>query len=299
MSAERTRSTGRAVLAVLRIPHWVKNGFVLAPLFFSKLLDDSDAIRTALVATLIFCLVSSAAYVLNDWMDRHEDAEHPIKRQRPIARGELTARQAAAVGVGLLVVAAGLGLAEGLSWNFAAVIAGYLVINALYSTRLRAADLVDVCVIAAGFVLRVLAGTTALEVEASSWIVLSTGLLALLLALGKRRADLAQEGEARRSLQGYTVEFIDTALATLAASVIGFYSLFTVSEYAVGRFGNEYLYLTTFWVVVGVLRYLQLVIAQGRYGSPTDIALRDRPMQMIVAGWLITFYVLAYPLGNG
>jgi 4-hydroxybenzoate polyprenyltransferase len=294
------RSTARAAVAVLRIPHWVKNGFVLAPLFFSKLLDDSDAVGTAIAATAIFALISSSIYVLNDWVDREEDAKHPLKKDRPLARGELTGRQAAIVGVTVLVLGAALTAATGMPWKFVGVLGGYLVMNVLYSTLLRTAALVDVCVIAAGFVLRVLAGTTALDVPASSWIVLSSGLLALLLGLGKRRTDLAQEGEARRrSLEGYTVEFIDTALATFAAAVIGFYALFTVSDYALQRFGNEHLYLTTFWVAVGVLRYLQLIIVKGSYGSPTDIALRDRPMQLIVAGWLITFYVLAYPLGNG
>jgi 4-hydroxybenzoate polyprenyltransferase len=299
MAVATGRSTARAAVALLRLPHWIKNAFVIAPLFFSKQLGKPGAVGDALAATLVFGLAASAAYVFNDWMDRHEDAAHPVKRERPIASGEIGGRQALAIGVALLTAAAALTAAAGLPLAFAGVIGAYLVVNALYSTRLRHADLVDVCVIAAGFVLRVLAGTTAVGVEASSWIVLSTGLLALLLALGKRRTDLAQEGESRRSLEGYTVEFIDTALATLAAAVIAFYALFTVSDYALRRFGSEHLYLTTFWVAVGVLRYLQLVIAKGRFGSPTDVALRDRPMQMVVAGWLVTFYVLAYPLGNG
>jgi len=288
-----------AFVALARIPHWTKNGFVLAPLVFSKELGDAAAVGRAVSAFVVFSLVSSAVYALNDWMDREADARHPVKARRPLASGELTARDAAWLATACIGLALTVGLVAGLGIGFWAVIGSYLTINIAYSMGLRHVELVDVCVIASGFVLRVLAGTTALDVDASSWIILSTGLLAMLLALGKRRTDLAQEEVGhRRSLEGYSVEFIDAALACLAASVIGFYALFTVSDYAQERFGSHELYLTTFWVVVGILRYLQTIIAHGQLGSPTDIALRDRPLQVIVAGWIGTFWLLAYPLSS-
>jgi decaprenyl-phosphate phosphoribosyltransferase len=291
------RSKVAAAVALIRVGHWTKSAFVLAPLFFSKKLGVGDAVIDALAATAAFSFVASAVYVLNDWTDRHMDARHPVKSVRPFASGELGGRDGVVIGLTCLLIAAAIGLAAGLPPEFWLVIAAYVVINAAYSLWLRHATLVDICVVAAGFVLRVLAGTTAIEVEASSWIVLSTGLLALVLGLGKRRTDLAQEQATdRRSLDGYTVEFIDIALATLAAAVIGFYSLFTVSRYATDRFDSDELYLTTFFVAVGILRYLQIIIAHGRLGSPTDIALRDRPMQLIVAGWALTFYLLSYVL---
>jgi decaprenyl-phosphate phosphoribosyltransferase len=289
------RSTAAAVLALMRPVHWVKNAFVFAPLMFAKKLDDPGAIGAAVVATIVFCLVASAVYVGNDWRDRDEDARHPTKRVRPLASGELGRREALVTGVGCLVVALAAGLAAGLPPAFWLVTAVYVVMNVAYSVRLRHVELVDVLIIAAGFVLRVLAGTTAIQVQASQFIVLSTGLLALLLAMGKRRVDLSMEtSDDRRSLDGYTLEFVDVALATLAASVIGFYALFTVSEYAIERYDSDNLYLTTFFVAVGILRYLQVILAHGSRQSPTDIAVGDRFMQVAVAGWAVSFVLVAY-----
>jgi decaprenyl-phosphate phosphoribosyltransferase len=291
------RSTAAAVLALLRPSHWAKNAFVLAPLMFAKKLDEAGAIVDALAATIVFCLIASAVYVGNDWRDRHEDAQHPRKRVRPLASGELGRREALVAGIGCLGLAVAVGVAAGLPAAFWVVMAVYVVVNLGYSLRLRHVQLVDVLIIAAGFVLRVLAGTTAIAVPASQFIVLSSGLLALLLAMGKRRIDLSLEtSAARRSLHGYSLEFIDVALATLAASVIGFYALFTVSDYAIERYHSDNLYLTTFFVAVGILRYLQVILAHGHQGTPTEIALGDRFMQMVVAGWALTFVVVAYLL---
>jgi decaprenyl-phosphate phosphoribosyltransferase len=291
------RSKAVAMLVLLRPPQWAKNVFVLAPLMFAKKLDEAGAVVDAVAATAVFCLIASAVYVGNDWRDRAEDAEHPRKRVRPLASGELGAREATIAGIGCVIGALAIGLAAGLPWQFWVVMAVYVGMNVGYSLRLRHVQLVDVLIIAAGFVLRVLAGTTAIDVPASQFIVLSSGLLALLLAMGKRRIDLSMEGTAaRRSLTGYSLEFIDVALATLAASVIGFYALFTVSDYAIERYHSQDLYLTTFWVAVGILRYLQVVLAHGHQGGPTEIALGDRFMQVVVAGWAATFIVIAYLL---
>jgi decaprenyl-phosphate phosphoribosyltransferase len=289
----RTRSRAAAVLALLRPEQWAKNVFVIAPLMFAKKLDEAGAVLDAVAATLVFCLVASAVYVANDWRDREEDAAHPRKHVRPLASGELGGRDAVLAALACLALAGAIGVAAGLPGPFWVVMAAYVAINVAYSLRLRHVELVDVIVVAAGFVLRVLAGTTAIEVAASQFIVLSTGLLALLLAMGKRRIDLSAEtAPARRSLQGYSTEFIDVALATLAASVIGFYALFTVSAYAIERYDSDNLYLTTFWVAVGVLRYLQVVLAHGHQGGPTEIALGDRFMQVVVVGWAATFVAI-------
>ncbi len=295
VEAAPSRSRWEARLALLRIPQWTKNVFVLAPLFFSKKLDSLDAVGTSLAAAFVFALCSSAVYTLNDYLDRVEDSHNPLKRRRPLASAELGLRDAVPLGVGCLLLASAVGLSAGLAGAFWATIGVYLAIQIAYSTRLREVVLVNVAVIAAGFVLRVLAGTTALRVEASPFIVLASGLLALLLALGKRRSDLNVEtGVARSSLRGYTVEFIDLSLATLAAAVIGFYAEFTISAYSIRRFGSTHLYLTTFLVAVGVIRYLQVVVIEQPLGSPTDIVLRDRPLQGIIACWLAMFAVIAY-----
>jgi len=294
---ELGRSRGRwgARLALLRIPQWSKSAFVLAPVFFSKKLGSLDAVRASLAAAVVFALFSSSVHVLNDYRDRFEDRQNPLKRCRPLASGELGVRDAVLLGPACILLASAIGLVADLPTAFWMTIGAYMSLQVAYSTLLRHVVLVDVAVIAAGFVLRVLAGTTALAVEASSFIVLASGLLALLLALGKRRSDLNLETAAtRRSLEGYTVEFIDLAVASLAAAVIGFYAEFTVSAYSIRHFGTTHLYLTTFVVALGVIRYLQIIIAEQRVGSPTDIVLRDRPIQVIIACWLVMFAAMAY-----
>jgi decaprenyl-phosphate phosphoribosyltransferase len=293
---ERSRSVAAAVIALLRPANWLKNVFVLAPLLFAKKMDV-DSVVSAIAATVVFCLVASAVYIVNDWCDRVEDAGHPRKRHRPLASGELHGGHALLAGAGCLLLAAATGLLASLPATFWAIVAIYVAVNVAYSVRLRNVQLLDVLVIAAGFVLRVLAGTTALDVPASQFIVLSTGLLALLLAMGKRRTDLMMESaDSRRSLSGYSLEFIDVGLATLAASVIGFYALFTVSDYAINRYHADDLYITTFFVATGVLRYLQILLAHGSYGTPTEIALEDRFIQVVVAGWVMSFALIAYVL---
>jgi decaprenyl-phosphate phosphoribosyltransferase len=291
----RLRGKWAARLALLRIPQWSKNAFVLAPLFFSKKLGSLEAVGLSFAAAIVFALFSSAVYTMNDYMDRFEDAQNPLKRYRPLASGELGLRDAAPLSLGCVLLASVIGLLARLPLAFWATIGAYLAIQIAYSTRLRSVVLVDVAVIAAGFVLRVLAGTAALRVEASSFIVLASGLLALLLALGKRRSDLNLETAATRpSLKGYTIEFIDLAVASLAAAVIGFYAEFTVSVYGRQRYGTNHLYLTTFPVALGVIRYLQVIVVEEHLGSPTDIVQRDRPMQAIVACWLVMFAAIAY-----
>jgi decaprenyl-phosphate phosphoribosyltransferase len=285
----------RAALRLIRPSQWAKNAFVLAPLLFSLRLDERAGVVDAVAATVVFSLVASCVYVVNDWRDRASDAVHPDKCRRPLASGELGGRDAVVIVVVLALLSAAIGIAAALPLAFFGVVAIYVVINIAYSMGLRHVDLVDIIIIAAGFVLRVLAGTTALDVEASDFIVLSTGLLALLLGLGKRRMDLALEtADDRRSLAGYSVEFIDAGLATLAASTIAFYSLFTVSDYATQRYGSHDLYLTTFFVVIGILRYLQIVLNDGPKRTPTEIALSDRFMQVVVGLWIVLFYLLAY-----
>ena len=289
--------TARSLIALLRPRQWSKNVFVLVPLLFSKKLDDPTAVADILGAFVVFCLVASFVYVLNDWRDREEDAAHPTKSGRPLASGAVSTGQALAVAAACLLAAIALIVALGFDTGFVAVIATYVAINFAYSFGLRHVALLDILIIAAGFVLRILAGTTAIQVEASQFLILCGGLLALLLAVGKRRADLKSDGNGNRpALADYSVEFIDVALAVLASAVIGFYCLFTVSDYAIERYGSDLLYLTTFFVVAGVLRYLQIVIGKGTDSGPTEIALGDRFIQVTGALWVVAFILVGYVL---
>jgi 4-hydroxybenzoate polyprenyltransferase len=239
--------------------------------------------------------VSSAVYCINDVVDRDADAEHPQKQDRPLPSGRLQPRDAVVTAVVLMLGAAALLGATGLRWQVPAIAGAYLAMNVLYSIWLKHLALIDVLVIAAGFVLRLVAGTFAVEVEPTSWIVLTTGLGSMLLAFGKRRGDLEAEQSSRRaSLAGYSLPFIDQALAIMAASTIVVYALYTVSSYAQDRFDAPLLYLTTFPVVAGILRYLQTVMVHGRYGSPTDLALHDRPLQLAALVWIAMFAFFVY-----
>jgi decaprenyl-phosphate phosphoribosyltransferase len=289
------RSVWAARLALLRIPQWTKSAFVIAPVFFSRKFVSLDAVATSIAAALAFALVASVVYTFNDYHDRVEDSHNPQKRLRPLASRELGLWDAVLLGALCAILAGVVGLLAGLPTSFWIIISVYLAMQVAYSTFLRSVVLVDVAVIAAGFVLRILAGTTALKVEASSFIVLASGLLALLLALGKRRGDLNVETAGERpSLSGYNVEFIDLSLACLAAAVIAFYAQFTVSGYSVRRFGETHLYLTTFVVAIGVIRYLQVIIVEKWAGSPTDVVLHDRALQAIIACWIAMYAVIAY-----
>jgi decaprenyl-phosphate phosphoribosyltransferase len=293
MPAPSSASRWRARVHLARPSHWTKNAFVVAPLFFSLDVDEFDAVVRTALATIAFCATASAIYVLNDWSDRHEDARHPTKRTRPLASGALSGHDAVveASVLALIAVFALLPLADRpTAWL---PLLAYAAVNVGYSLWMRDVNLLDITVIAAGFVLRVLAGTGAVGVEPSSWIILCTGLLALLLALGKRRGDIGIESPIERaSLAAYNITFIDLGLAMLAGAVITFYALFTVSDYSIERFETKYLYLTTFPVALSVLRYLQTLVSGRLSGSPTEILLRDRTLQFLIATWCVLFALL-------
>jgi len=293
MSEQRSRLA--AYIELMRIRHWVKNVFVLFGLFFSEQLFHLHTALHSLAAVVAFCTAASTVYCLNDVLDREADALHPEKSHRPLPSGELSTTNATRLAAALTVITAGIVVGADLGWQVAAAIGGYLVMNVAYSRWLKHFSLVDVVVIASGFVLRLVAGTYAVDAVPSSWIVLCTGLLALFLALGKRRGDLERElVTGRGSLSGYTLNYIDQALGMFGAATLVFYTLFTVSSYAHGRFHSSVLYLTAFPVAVAFLRYLQLLLVKEQYGSPTDLALRDRPLQFLALVWIVMFGLFVY-----
>jgi len=289
------RSHLAAYLELMRVRHWVKNVFVLFGLFFSEQLFHLRTALHSFAAVLAFCLAASAVYCLNDVFDREADSLHLEKAHRPLPSGEVDVGDAVRLSVALVALTAAIVLGAGLSWQVAAAIGGYLVMNIAYSGWLKHFSLIDVVVIASGFVLRLVAGTYAVDAVPSSWIVLCTGLLALFLALGKRRGDLERElVSGRGSLSGYTLNYIDQALGMFGAVTLVFYTVFTVSPYARGRFHSNELYLTAFPVAVAFLRYLQLLLVKEQYGSPTDLALRDRPLQLLAVVWVVMFGLFVY-----
>lgn len=281
-------------LKLLRPHQWVKNVFVAAPLFFTPDRLSPGAVLIVLAGIVSFCAVSSGVYVLNDYLDREADRRHPSKRKRPLAAGTIEPRAALGLMGGL--IAGGLAGALLLSWRFALIVAAYVALNTAYSVYLKRLSIIDVMVVALGFVLRVYAGGALLGIVPSVWIIACTMLLALFIALAKRRDDVVKGlgDEHRQSLSGYSRRFLDTALAIVLGALLVSYLLYTTDPENMARFGSDRLYLTAPFVIAGILRYLQIALVEERSGSPTKVVLRDAFLRVTVLGWVATFAILIY-----
>ncbi|MDF2763356.1 MAG: decaprenyl-phosphate phosphoribosyltransferase [Rhodospirillales bacterium] len=283
-----------AVLRLLRPRQWVKNAFVAAPLFFTPAMVSPDSVLRVVAGVLCFCALSSAVYILNDYLDREADRLHETKRHRPLASGAVSPAVALALMGALILV--GFSGAFALDFGFGLVGAAYLALNLSYSFGLKRVSILDVMMISLGFVLRIYAGGALIGVEPTVWITVCTGLLALFMALAKRRDDLAKGlgGEHRASLTGYSTRFLDTAVAIVLGALVVSYIIYTTDMDNRHRFGTDQLFITTPFVIAGVLRYLQITIVEERSGSPTDIVLTDRFLIIAAAGWVATFGWLIY-----
>jgi 4-hydroxybenzoate polyprenyltransferase len=278
------RSPGRAALVALRPRQWLKNLLLFAGILFAAQLGDPARWLQAVAAFVAYCAASSAAYLVNDLRDAAADRRHPVKRRRPIARGELRPPTAVALacglGVGAIIIAATLGLAS------LACLLGFAALQAAYTLRLKHVVLVDVLVIAALFVIRAAAGAVAVDVRISPWLLVCTGLLALFLALGKRRAELVLVGAeltpGRPVLEGYSLALVDQLLAAVAGATIVAYAIYTVTardSYA--------LVVTVPFVVFGLSRYLQLLHRHDAGEEPENVLLGDIPILVTVAAWAV------------
>lgn len=285
-----------AYLELIRPHQFVKNGFILLPLLFGHKVTDPAALTLGLTAVAVFCLAAAGAYVFNDLRDIEADRAHPEKSKRPLPSGRITKPEAWWLGGILWLAAAGLSLAT-LNGDFLVVLLLYLALNTAYSLGLKNIAVIDVVAVSLGFVLRVFAGGAATGIDLSGWLVMMTFLLALFLALSKRRGDLdlADCGpEARASLAGYNPEFVSTTMSIMAAVVIVAYVQYTLSPEVVAKHRAEYLYMTTLWVVLGLLRYFQITLVQGRSWSPTKVLLKDLFLQATIVCWLIHWFLALY-----
>jgi 4-hydroxybenzoate polyprenyltransferase len=277
-----------------RTSQYIKNAFIFLPLFFGHKLNEWHAFINVSAAALSFCLAASSVYVVNDFADLAEDRNHPVKRLRPLASGALGRFQALFFLAFLLTGSAVTALMLE-NTGFLVILLSYLMLNMAYCFYLKHIAIVDIICIAVGFVLRVLAGGIVADVPISHWIITLTFLLALFLAFAKRRDDcfLSSNGNAvRRCIGGYNLEYISTSMAVMASVIIVSYILYTVSPETTQKHGTENLYITTVWVIIGLLRYMQLVFVMGQAGSPTQVVLRDNFLQIIIFLWLLTFYLL-------
>ncbi len=272
----------------MRPEQWLKNGFVLAPIVFSGLVGDPDAWLRTMLAVAAFCAASSAVYLVNDVIDREADRSHPIKQNRPIASGDVSV--ATAMTVAVILVASALAISVWLGGWFPVVLIAYVVLVLLYSAVLKRAVFLDVLVVAAGFVLRVVGGAVAIDVPVSAWILVVAYLLALYLALGKRRSELvllgAEAGNHRVVLGHYTLPMVDQAISVVLGATVLAYALYTVAPETVAKVGSEGLLATVPIVLYGLFRYLYLLHRHELGGSPTRALLTDRPLLVCVVIWL-------------
>ncbi|MDD3343432.1 MAG: decaprenyl-phosphate phosphoribosyltransferase [Sulfurospirillaceae bacterium] len=280
-------------LWLLSRPHqWIKNLFLFAPLFFTFDITLEQTL-SVLTGFLIFSITASSIYIFNDFYDVEEDKIHPTKRNRPIASGQVSKKSAIVFGSLLLCLA--LSAAFGLKQSFTLILLLYVILNISYTIKLKHIPILDISIIACGFVLRIFAGAAIIDVSPSMWIVLVTFLLALFLALAKRRDDvlLALEGKkARKNIDGYNLEMLNASMTLMASVTILSYIMYTVSPEVTNRLGTHNLYLTAFFVMIGMLRYMQLTFVEQKSGSPTMIVLKDRFLQSVILGWISLFYII-------
>ncbi|WP_226064426.1 decaprenyl-phosphate phosphoribosyltransferase [Kaistella polysaccharea] len=288
-------------LKLLRVEQWVKNLFVFAPLFFSGNITNSELFIKSVFAFITFSLVASSIYIINDYSDIESDRKHPEKKFRPLANGTISKSSARIILIVLLaLVTVSVVMMRNLFsqdyWQFTVIIAFYFLMNLAYTFKLKHVAIVDVCIISVGFVLRVLAGGYATGILISQWAILLTFVLALVLALGKRRGELVNaqiSGRTRKSLDGYNVQFADIALSISCALAIVCYLMFTLSPEVQQRFHPRVFY-TVFFVVFAFLRYLQQTLVYNKTESPTKIIYKDRYIQVTLVLWLAAFLLQIY-----
>ncbi len=278
----------------MRPSHWLKNAFILVPLIYSKTLFETPRLVEALLAFLLFSLASSAIYILNDIVDRDADREHPVKKDRPIASGRVSVRSAL-VHLLLLLPVVGFILMQ-LPWSVSLLVGIYFVLNLGYSFGLKHVILLDVFIVASGFMLRVLVGAYAIDVPVSSWLVICTLFLALFLAIAKRRSEInnLERGESRKVLDDYTPDLVRTILIVSVTGSIMSYTLYTMSPDVVERFGTENLIYTVPIVMYGIFRYLHLDERSRTAENPVSVVLRDPSLIMTGLAWVLTSLLVIY-----
>jgi decaprenyl-phosphate phosphoribosyltransferase len=287
--------TFRSIVVLARPEHWVKNLFLLLPAFFGARLTEVEILVSALLGFVSFSLTASAVYVLNDLVDAPQDRNHPDKSQRPIASGEISQQQGILIGAVLLL--SGLLMAYFLRPEMLIFSVLYFLVNVAYSLSLKHFAIMDVSLIGLGFLLRVLAGGAVTGVAVSHWLIVLTFLLALILGFAKRRGEFVVamgENNFRKALEGYNLPFLDMSIVVCSTVAVVAYLMYCFSPEVTTRIGSDKIYYTAFFVVIGVLRYLQLTLVFGKTESPTRALLRDTFLQVVLLAWIGSFAWLIY-----
>lgn len=281
-------------LQLMRIHQWVKNFFIFLPLFFAFKMDQIPLLIADVWAFIGFCFVASSIYIINDWNDVEADRLHPEKRNRPLASGAVNKKEASFLIFALLTTGV---VIYSLFLNQAALIIllSYFVLNIFYSLKLKHVPIIDISIVAIGFVIRIFIGGVVTDTPLSRWIVVMTFLLAIFLALGKRRDDVVifeKTGDkVRKNVDGYNLTFLNMSLIIVSAIMIVAYIMYTISPEVTDRNGDN-LYITSFFVFVGLFRYLQIIFVEERGGNPTSIFLKDNFIRIILVLWAVSFFII-------
>lgn len=288
----------RSVIHLIRVRHWVKNLFLFIPSFFAGHLFKTEELLMVAIGAFAFSLVASGVYVINDYRDRFVDRLHPTKKLRPIASGEIGTVSAWLLIV--VLVASGLILAASLDMVFFYLLLTYLVMNLGYSFGLKNIPILDLFIVSLGFLLRIYSGGVIADLPITQWLSIMILLLALFLIIAKRRDDIlinAKNGcVIRKSTQTYNLDFINSCITLLSAVVIVAYIMYTVSPEVTERFNSDYLFITTIFVIAGVMRYLQIIFVENKSGSPTRIFVKDKFILITIVCWTLSFYLIIYAL---
>lgn len=285
-----------AYLQLLRPKDWAKNLFLFIPIFFSGTLFDWNMYPKLFLGFVSFCFIASSIYIINDYRDIEDDKKHPVKSKRPLAAG--TVSKTAAIIICILLIAGGFVISYFIKEKFLFVLSIYFFINLAYSFGLKNIPILDIIILAIGFVLRIKGGAVIAHIGVSEWLNIMIFLLALFMAIGKRRDDvllkLSSGTDMRKSVKGYNLELLNVILSLVCAVIVVAYFMYTMSPDVLKRLGTYRLYYTCLFVLAGILRYLQIIFVKASSGSPTKILYKDRFIQIVLILWLVSFYFIIY-----
>jgi decaprenyl-phosphate phosphoribosyltransferase len=285
-------------IKLLRPKDWAKNLFLFIPFFFAGKFFDYEKIELLLLGFIAFSCVASSIYIINDYRDIEDDRKHPVKSQRPLASGKVKKGHAVVICILLLIAGTGLAFVLNHGLVFGAVLLIYFLMNLAYSFGLKNIAILDILILAAGFLLRVKGGAIIAHVDTSQWLIIMTFLIALFMALGKRRDDMLLKvstgNEMRKSINGYNLDFLNTMLGLFGAIIIVAYINYTVAPSTIERLGTYRLYYSSLFVIAGVMRYLQITFVDKSSGSPTDILYKDRFIQLTIVLWVLSIFAILY-----
>jgi decaprenyl-phosphate phosphoribosyltransferase len=283
-------------IKLIRPKDWAKNLFLFVPVFFAGEFFNSQILLELLGGFVCFSLVASSIYIINDYRDIEDDRIHPVKKTRPLASGAIP--KTSALILACIFLIAGFAIAWLIRDKFMFVLGIYFVMNLAYSLGLKNISILDIIIIAIGFVLRIKAGSVIAKIPLSEWLIIMVFLLALFMAVAKRRDDvllkLSSGTDMRKAVKGYNLDFINTALSLICAVIIVAYFMYTTSPEIVNRLQTYRLYYTCLFVLAGVFRYLQLIYVHGNSQSPTKILYKDRFIQVTIILWVLSFYFILY-----